>query len=72
MTFKGKFEDALSRLEEIARLLERGDQPLDESLKIYEEGKELIKFCNKKLNTMEKKIQKLSKSEDSGFQLENM
>ena len=42
-----RFEDALVRLEEIVRHLERGDMPLDESLTLYEEGTGLIKACSK-------------------------
>ena len=37
-----RFEDALGRLEEIVRHLERGDLPLDDSLALYEEGTGLI------------------------------
>jgi len=56
------FEKALGRLEEIARQLESGDIPLEDSLKMYEEGMKLIEFCNQKLNEAEKKVQKLSRN----------
>ena len=61
------FEKALSRLEEIARQLESGDIPLEDSLKMYEEGMKLIAFCNQKLNEAEKKVQKLTRNPDGEF-----
>lgn len=70
MPFKGKFEDALKRLEEIVQILESGEKSLEESIKIYEEGMELITFCNNKLNEAEKKVKKLSKDTEGNFQLE--
>lgn len=54
-----KFEEAMERLEEIVKKLEMGDLPLDESLKMFEEGISLSRFCNKKLNDAEHKISKL-------------
>lgn len=67
MTKKVTFEQALNRLEEIARILESGETSLEESLKMYEEGMKLIDFCNQKLNEAEKKIQKLTKTESGEF-----
>lgn len=54
-----KFEEALSRLEEIVELLEAGEKPLDESLKLFEEGVKLARLCAKRLDAAEKKIEKL-------------
>lgn len=62
------FEQAMKRLEEIAATLETGDIPLEDSIKIYEEGIQLIEFCEKKLDEAEKKIQKLSRTPDGGFE----
>ena len=59
-----RFEDALVRLEEIVRHLERGDMPLDESLTLYEEGTGLIKACSKMLDQAEQKVVKLKKGPD--------
>ena len=70
MAQKQTFEQALKRLEEITLSLEGGDTPLDESLKMYEEGMKLIEFCNSKLNEAQKKIQKLSKTSNKDFNLE--
>lgn len=70
MAFKGKFEDALKRLEEIVQILESGEKSLEESIQLFEEGMELIGFCNKKLTEAEKKVKKLSKDSNGNFQLE--
>jgi exodeoxyribonuclease VII small subunit len=59
-----RFEDALGRLEEIVRHLERGDLPLDNSLALYEEGTGLIKACSKILDEAEQKVVKLRKGPD--------
>ncbi|MBR2381370.1 MAG: exodeoxyribonuclease VII small subunit [Clostridia bacterium] len=50
------FESATARLEEIVKLLERGSSSLDESLKLYEEGVALVRFCNEALDNAEKRI----------------
>ena len=52
-----KFEEALGRLEEIVKALERGDLALEESLKIFEEGVKLSKTCLKMLDEAEKKVE---------------
>ncbi len=63
MDRKGKktFEDALSQLESIVARLENGDLPLEESLKLFEEGIKLSRFCNQKLNEAQKKVEVLLK-----------
>ncbi|MCD6255875.1 MAG: exodeoxyribonuclease VII small subunit [Deltaproteobacteria bacterium] len=58
-----KFEDAISRIEEIIKKLETGEIPLEESLKLFEEGINLINFCQKKLNEVEQKVEILVKNE---------
>ncbi|MHC1566434.1 MAG: exodeoxyribonuclease VII small subunit [Candidatus Syntropharchaeia archaeon] len=57
------FEEALKRLETIVQKLEKGGFSLDESLKMFEEGITLFKFCNKKLDEAEHKIEKLVEKE---------
>ena len=52
-----KFEDAMARLETIVTELEKGDLPLDESLKIFEEGIRLSKSCLKILDETERKVE---------------
>lgn len=54
-----KFEQAMARLEAIVGELEKGDLPLDESLKIFEEGIRLSKSCLKVLEDAEKKVEVL-------------
>ena len=54
------FESATARLEEILKLLERGNSSLDESLKLYEEGVALVRFCNEALDNAEKRIKILA------------
>ncbi|MCX7885210.1 MAG: exodeoxyribonuclease VII small subunit [Caloramator sp.] len=59
-----KFEDALKRLEEIAEKMECDNLSLEESLKIFEEGMRLADFCNKKLDSAQKKISIILKDKD--------
>lgn len=59
-----RFEQSLSRLEEIVRRMERGDVPLEEALKLFEEGTGLVSSCNKLLDEAEMKVVLLSKGAD--------
>jgi exodeoxyribonuclease VII small subunit len=70
MTKKHNFEEALSRLEELVNELESGEVQLDDMLKKYEEGAELIKFCLTRLDKAEKQIQLLSGNAEKGFTLD--
>lgn len=54
-----KFEQAMARLEAIVGELEKGELPLDESLKIFEEGIRLSKNCLKVLEEAERKVEVL-------------
>jgi exodeoxyribonuclease VII small subunit len=58
------YETALKRLEKIIEELESGDLPLEKSLKKFEEGVALSKFCSKKLEETEGKITQLVKDTD--------
>ncbi len=58
------FEQSMQRLEEIVRQLEQGDAPLEESLKLFEEGTALICSCGTLLNRAEQKVVKLKKGTD--------
>jgi len=51
-----KFEDALSELESIVETLETGEQPLDASLKQFERGVSLSRFCQQSLTEAEQKV----------------
>ncbi len=55
------FEQSLQRLETIVERLESGSIPLDETLKEFEEGMRLIKYCNEKLNHAESQLKILIK-----------
>jgi len=59
-----KFEDALARLETIVGQLEKGDLPLEDSLKIFEEGVRLSKNCLKLLEEAERKVEILLQDKD--------
>lgn len=61
---KERFEDALNKLEKIVARLEEGDIPLEESLKLFEEGIRLSRFCNQKLDEAEKKVEILLKDKN--------
>ena len=63
------FEDALNRLEEIVSQLETGEIVLDDSIKVFEEGSELVKFCLSKIDAAEKKVKKLEKDNKGDLQL---
>lgn len=64
MAKEEKFEDALKKLEAIVRKLEDGDLPLEESLKYFEEGVKLSRFCAHKLDEAKRKIEVLMKEKD--------
>ncbi len=64
-----KFEQAMARLEAIVTELEKGDLPLDESLKIFEEGIRLSKNCLKVLEEAERKIEVLVQDRNGKKQL---
>lgn len=64
-----KFEQAMARLEAIVGELEKGDLPLDESLKIFEEGIRLSKNCLKVLEDAERKVEVLVQDTNGKKQL---
>ena len=53
---KRTYETAIKRLQEIVRLLENGGLTLDESVKLFEEGAKLARFCNDELKNARQKI----------------
>ena len=53
------FEEGLKKIEEIISLLEEADLPLKDRIKKFEEGAELLKFCDKELKEAEMSIQKI-------------
>jgi exodeoxyribonuclease VII small subunit len=60
MNKKKTFEEAVQRLEEIVADLENSEIKLDDMLRLYEEGSDLVKLCLSKLDDVEKKISVLS------------
>lgn len=60
MPKKKTYEDAIARLEEITGQLEKGGIPLEQSLKLFEEGTKLSAYCYKILNEAQQKVTELS------------
>jgi exodeoxyribonuclease VII small subunit len=58
-----KFEDCLARLEQVVTALETGNLPLEESLKVFEEGIALARHCSRYLDQAERRIEMLVKDE---------
>ena len=56
-----KFEECLQRLEAVVQLLERGDLPLEQALKLFEEGVQLSDSCRRELEEAEGKVEILLK-----------
>lgn len=50
------FEEGINELEKIVADLENGDMTLDESIKKFEEGMKMSKYCNQLLDEAEKRI----------------
>jgi exodeoxyribonuclease VII small subunit len=62
-----RFEDSLTRLEQLVGQLESGNLPLEESLKVFEEGIALARRCAKYLEEAEKRIEILTKDEQGAL-----
>ena len=58
------FEENMQRLEQIVRAMERGDVPLEESLKLFQEGTELVRKCGKILDEAQLQVKKISAAAD--------
>lgn len=58
------FEESMTRLDEIVKALEAGDVPLEESMKLFEEGTKLAAKCSALLDTAELKVSKLMTGPD--------
>lgn len=59
------YEEAVERLSRIVTLLETGDQPLEETLALFEEGTQLTAFCYGKLKDAQQKIKILTIPEEN-------
>lgn len=58
------FEQSMQRLEQIVRTMERGDAPLEESLKLFQEGTELVRNCNQLLENAQLQVRKIMTAPD--------
>ena len=56
MAEKLTFEENIKKLDEIVKLLERGDLPLDDMIKLFEQGTAISKSCKKTLDEAEQKV----------------
>ena len=65
---KEKFEEALQKLEAIVAQMEEGGLPLEETLKAFEEGVRLARFCASKLDEAERKVEKLMRDQAGKLQ----
>lgn len=66
------FESNMQRLEQIVRAMERGDVALAESLKLFQEGTELVRSCGKMLDEAQLQVQKVLTAPDGSPVLEDM
>lgn len=58
------FEENMQRLEQIVRAMERGDVPLEESLKLFQEGTELVRKCGKILDDAQLQVKMITAATD--------
>ena len=58
------FEESMQRLEQIVRIMERGEAPLEESLKLFQEGTELVRKCGKLLDEAQLQVTKIMAASD--------
>lgn len=64
------FEAAMVKLNTVIERLESGEEPLESSLKLFEEGTALAAYCYQKLSAAEQKIKELTLGEDNGEEAE--
>jgi len=65
------FEESMNRLEQIVRSMERGDVPLEESLKLFQEGTQLVQTCTKLLDDAQLQIKKVMTAADGSPVMED-
>ena len=61
---KKTFEENFARLEQIIKVLEKGDVSLEDSLSLLKRGVQLVRRCSKQLDTAEARIAKLVVTEE--------
>lgn len=65
------FEESMQRLEQIVRAMERGEVPLEESLKLFQEGTLLVANCEKLLENAQLQVKKVLAASDGSLILED-
>ncbi len=60
----GTFEASMARLEQIVRAMEKGDVSLEESLKLFQEGTDLVRSCSQLLDQAELQVKKVMTAPD--------
>ncbi len=63
------FEEGMKRLEEIVEKLEGGDLPLDQSVKLFEEGMGLSRSCAQQLKTVQQDVKKIVENDQGDVTL---
>jgi exodeoxyribonuclease VII small subunit len=71
-TGEKNFEAALEELEQVVEQLESGELSLEDALSAFEKGVGLVRFCNQKLQQVEKKVELLLKDKDGRLQLKSL
>jgi exodeoxyribonuclease VII small subunit len=66
------FEASLAELEQIVKRLEDGEQPLEESLRLFEGGVKLARECRERLTQAERRIEVLMKDSDGRLVLSEL
>lgn len=64
MSKEKSFEEKLQRLEQIVRAMEQGDVALEESLKLFQEGTELVRSCGKLLDDAQMQVKLIATAAD--------
>jgi exodeoxyribonuclease VII small subunit len=65
------FEESMQRLEQIIRAMERGEVPLEESLKLFQEGTQLVASCEKMLDNAQLQVKMVLTAPDGSPVLED-
>lgn len=67
MAHRQSFEEGIKRVESIVKALESGEVSLEESIKLYRDGVEILDYCSNRLNDAEKQVMILQKNTEGKF-----
>ncbi len=70
MAHRQSFEEGIKRVENIIEALQSGEVSLEESIKLYRDGVEILDYCSNKLNDAERQVKILQKSTEGQFKQE--